>query len=67
MFTLIYIFIKINFFQWVGSIDINANDEADDNVLVKLGQSWKEQVINILQIANFYIFKINRLYFHQLL
>ncbi|XP_051162563.1 dihydropteridine reductase [Leptopilina boulardi] len=33
---------------WVGSIDIKSNDEADDNVIVKLGQSWTEQQEDIL-------------------
>lgn len=44
-----YIIAFLNFFfQWVGSIDVNANDQADANILVKLDQSWTEQNASVL-------------------
>ena len=33
-------------FQWVGSIDLANNDEADANILVPTEGSWAEQVVN---------------------
>jgi hypothetical protein len=31
-------------FQWVASIDLKANDQADANILVKHDENWVEQV-----------------------
>jgi hypothetical protein len=31
-------------FQWVASIDLKANDQADANILVKHDENWIEQV-----------------------
>ena len=31
-------------FQWVGSIDLATNDEADANVIVVPAATWSEQV-----------------------
>lgn len=30
--------------QWVGSIDMKANEHANANVIVKQDSSWQEQV-----------------------
>lgn len=30
-------------FQWVGSIDLAPNEQADGNIVVKPGDSWTEQ------------------------
>lgn len=35
-------------FQWVGSIDLKSNDEADANVLVKPEETWIEQETSVL-------------------
>lgn len=35
---------SIFFLQWVGSIDLNANDQADANILVKNEAGWIDQV-----------------------
>jgi len=34
---------------WVASIDLNANDEADSNILVKPDQSWLDQEVDVLE------------------
>jgi hypothetical protein len=39
----------INIFQWVGSIDLVPNEQADGNVIVKPSESWTEQHESITQ------------------
>jgi hypothetical protein len=34
--------------QWVGSIDLANNDEADANILVAPDSSWTEQVYIVI-------------------
>lgn len=34
--------------QWVGSIDLANNDEADANILVAPDSSWTEQVYGVI-------------------
>ena len=36
-------FVSVFIKQWVASIDITANEEANENVLVKLTESFTEQ------------------------
>lgn len=36
------------FLQWVGSIDLNANDQADANIIVDKDAGWTEQESSIL-------------------
>lgn len=35
-------------FQWVGSIDMKANEQADANIVVKADSNWEEQEKHIL-------------------
>lgn len=40
------------FLQWVGNIDLNANDQADANIIVDKDAGWTEQesaILNQLQ------------------
>ena len=32
-------------FQWVGNIDMNKNDQADENIIVKPEDLWQLQVL----------------------
>jgi hypothetical protein len=46
----LHIKITLSLFQWVASIDLKANDQADANILVKHDENWVQQVCRNLML-----------------